>query len=582
MSNAWSEDGTAQAGPELRSPFDHELWGEDADSWEADSWDAPEIGHEVTPPDDAPPEMAHESPEQTAVRLAARLGQRDENFLTNTIFFVRHPERNWRPLDRDEPGYEKLASEWRAIRDTIVRPVLRSLSAPTTGDLWVPGAERVANSRSRGGTYVAGPWRFVFHTAEVEPSADGFRRMAQRHRNPPHLWAMPSADLLLQTVPLNRSAFALARPGSTQTNRRQAIQVEVWGRARDMATASPATIEWLAERVLAPVARFVPINLENVRPAGTSACYGRRSHCRMTPEEWNAFDGVCGHKDVPDNSHWDPGGLDMAAIARQARAVLGGGFREVPEIDHEDALYDAEWEHDAEAFVDLPLAVADMESSEGEDGTVEQAELERALSREVGTSGACTFPSGARLTVVTGPTNPGEEHYDPNQAGEPLYDTSELVRSVRLAPNFVVGEFARSGGRRFNRSRISCELVASLQRLRDHVGRPITITSGYRSFRYNVELYEARGKEPTNSQHSSGRAVDLKISGMSGLEIAKLALEVCGTEIGVGVGNSYAHVDVRGRYARWTYFRDAARSNEVKAELDGVRDRLRRPVGAGV
>jgi hypothetical protein len=191
-------------------------------------------------------------------------------------------------------------------------------AAPATAELWVPGAERVANSRS-GGSYLAGPWRFVFHTIEGEPSADAFRRLATGHANPPHLWAMPSTDLLLQTIPLNRSAYALARPSSTETNRLQAVQLELWGFAANMAGASQATLDWLADRVLAPVARTVPINLDNVRPSGGEHCYGTSSPCRMSAKEWARFDGVCGHKDVPTNSHWDPGGLNMAAIAARAK-----------------------------------------------------------------------------------------------------------------------------------------------------------------------------------------------------------------------------------------------------------------------
>jgi hypothetical protein len=83
-------------------------------------------------------------------------------------------------------------------------------------------------------------------------------------------------------------------------------------------------IAWLAERLLAPVARLVPIDLTSVRPAGPGEpCYGVKSSCRMTAEQWQAFTGVCGHKDVPDNSHWDPGQLNLAAIAERARTLIG-------------------------------------------------------------------------------------------------------------------------------------------------------------------------------------------------------------------------------------------------------------------
>ncbi|HZC99990.1 MAG TPA: D-Ala-D-Ala carboxypeptidase family metallohydrolase, partial [Actinomycetes bacterium] len=590
MSLTWSNEPMVE---ELRSPF------APAGLRYAEEQPGLELGHELMPPPAGIGQVAHESPEQSAVRQAIAAGTTDVNELTNRVFFARHPERGGRALSPSEPNFGALSTEWKTIRDTVVRPML---STADTSDLWVPGAERVSNRRS-GGTYVAGPWRFVFHTIEGEPSADAFRRLAAGHANPPHLWAMPSADLLLQTIPLNRSAYALARPDATQTNRLHAVQLEMWGHAANMAGASPAMLDWLADRVLAPVARMVPINLDNVRPPGGEYCYGTTSPCRMSAGEWNRFDGVCGHKDVPRNSHWDPGGLNMAAIAARAKAQLGRSCirRENAVADHDGPGFISEWDTEPERVEHGGIAMTATSPSAGpamawappagpqtgeavwappdhelEDGRVEQGEFDAFFEHEGGTAtAACVFPSGVRLRVVPGPSGPGQEHYDPNNSGEPLYDTSGAARSTQLAPNFIVSEFATSGGRPWDMARISCALVACLQRIRDHVGKPVTITSGYRSYKYNLELYERRGQKPTNSQHSSGRAADINISGMRGIDIAKLAMELCGTEIGVGVANTHAHVDVRGRYNRWTYLDDSAEDRRVKAELDAHRDRLR-------
>lgn len=295
--------------------------------------------------------LAHESPEQSTVRQAIAGGTSDVNKLTNLVFFARHPERNGRGLSLSEPGIAALGAEWTTIRDTIVRPLMATGPSPgTTTGLWVPGAERLANPKSAGGTYLDAPWRFVFHTIEGEPSAQGFRTLAAGHANPPHLWAMPSADLLLQTVPLDRSAYALARPGSIQTNRLRTIQVECWGFAAKMVNATPEVLAWLADRVLAPVARLVPINLNQVSPTGPGEpCYGKNSSCRMRSDEWQAFNGVCGHKNVPDNDHWDPGQLDLGAIAARARASVGATSyiqRERPPSDHDGPGFVAERDDD--------------------------------------------------------------------------------------------------------------------------------------------------------------------------------------------------------------------------------------------
>jgi hypothetical protein len=74
--------------------------------------------------------------EPLSVRLAILWGQRDENKLTNMVFFARHPERDGRKLTRDEPEFALLSQEWLAIRDELVRPALAASTdkpSPTTG-----------------------------------------------------------------------------------------------------------------------------------------------------------------------------------------------------------------------------------------------------------------------------------------------------------------------------------------------------------------------------------------------------------------------------------------------------------------
>lgn len=242
--------------------------------------------------------------------------------------------------------------------------------AASAGGLWVPGAERLAHAKSAGLPYLTdAPWRFVFHTIEGRPSAANFRVLAARHRTPPHLWAMPSEDLLLQVIPLDRAAYALAHPsGTPHTNRLRAVQVECWGFARDMGSAPSDVLEWLATRVLAPVARLVPIDLANVRTTGGSECYGRRSACRMTDAEWQAFTGVCGHQHVPHNSHWDPGRLDLSAVASRAAAVVRGSAP-APGRAPGDAAVEPEDDSEVHGFLDGYDDAADGDGDLGESST---------------------------------------------------------------------------------------------------------------------------------------------------------------------------------------------------------------------
>ena len=68
----------------------------------------------------------------------------------------------------------------------------------------------------------------------------------------------------------------------------------------------------------------------------------------------------------------------------------------------------------------------------------------------------------------------------------------------------------------------------NLQILRNELGRPLTITSGYRSPRHSIEAAKA-----APGTHAMGRAVDIACAGVKALEILREALAVGFTGIGV-------------------------------------------------
>lgn len=210
-------------------------------------------------------------------------------------------------------------------------------------------------------------------------------------------------------------------------------------------------------------------------------------------------------------------------------------------------------------------------------GVIAFGHLARAMS-------AVTFPSGESLDRVSLPTGPKDEHYDPKASGNPLLDTGEAVRSKRLSEHFTVGELARSGKRRFDVARIDPRLVSCLEALRVHVGVPVKITSGYRSWAYNVSLYEARGKKPTRSEHCAGRAADVSIEGLTGLQIAQAVIESYGCEVGLGLAPTFAHVDVRGVFTTWQYASRGYPKAQADADLAELRSfhraRCLAPAGA--
>jgi GH25 family lysozyme M1 (1,4-beta-N-acetylmuramidase) len=75
----------------------------------------------------------------SAVRLAMNAGVTDVNQLTDTLFYVLHPELRGRRID---PSQRDLAREWIAIRDRRVRPVLASRGRPAAGASAPPGSVR--------------------------------------------------------------------------------------------------------------------------------------------------------------------------------------------------------------------------------------------------------------------------------------------------------------------------------------------------------------------------------------------------------------------------------------------------------
>ena len=76
----------------------------------------------------------------------------------------------------------------------------------------------------------------------------------------------------------------------------------------------------------------------------------------------------------------------------------------------------------------------------------------------------------------------------------------------QLSPSFRVREFACKGS---DVVLIDDELVVLLQCIREHFGKPVHITSGYRTAAHNAAV----GGAP-DSQHLRGEAADLHISNM--------------------------------------------------------------------
>lgn len=123
---------------------------------------------------------------------------------------------------------------------------------------------------------------------------------------------------------------------------------------------------------------------------------------------------------------------------------------------------------------------------------------------------------------------------------------------MTLTPNFKLSEFACKDGTPVPASLMPniIRLAGELQKLRDYIGKPIRINSAYRTPEYNKRIGGAK-----NSMHVKGMAADITVKGMTSTElydtIEKLIAEKVVDFKGVGVYNTFVHVDVRATKARW-------------------------------
>ena len=114
----------------------------------------------------------------------------------------------------------------------------------------------------------------------------------------------------------------------------------------------------------------------------------------------------------------------------------------------------------------------------------------------------------------------------------------------QVSANFKVREFACTDGS--DPIFIDSELVVILQKVRNHFGKPVTITSAYRTPTRNKSVGGT-----TYSQHLYGMAADIKISGVTPKKVADYAETLLPGKGGIGVYDTFTHIDVRATKARW-------------------------------
>lgn len=123
---------------------------------------------------------------------------------------------------------------------------------------------------------------------------------------------------------------------------------------------------------------------------------------------------------------------------------------------------------------------------------------------------------------------------------------------MQLTKNFNIEEFRCHDGTPVpNELMNNVKLLAeNLQVLRDFLGEPVHITSGYRTPLYNAKV---GGKKL--SQHPLAKAADITVKSKTPKQLAaiieKLIAQDAMKQGGLGVYPGFVHYDVRGKKARW-------------------------------
>jgi len=119
------------------------------------------------------------------------------------------------------------------------------------------------------------------------------------------------------------------------------------------------------------------------------------------------------------------------------------------------------------------------------------------------------------------------------------------MNNFKLSKNFNMQEFECTHPDH-RHVRVDEELVEKLQQLRDKLGVPLIINSAYRCPERNKQVGGAK-----NSQHLYGKAADISMHNIDlPIEEVRELAEKIGFR-GIGLYNSFIHVDVRHRKARW-------------------------------
>ena len=165
-------------------------------------------------------------------------------------------------------------------------------------------------------------------------------------------------------------------------------------------------------------------------------------------------------------------------------------------------------------------------------------------------------PANMGTSVQTTRARYGQTYYD-RYASDASSNKSEVKGmiefkkgdSAQISKNFQYKEFDCHGRGCCSTTIIDEKLVEYVQRIRDHFGKPVTITSPYR-----CEVHNRRVGGATKSYHMQGKAADIVVQGVSSREVAKYAESIGILGIGLyetSADGYFTHIDTRTTKSFW-------------------------------
>ena len=165
-------------------------------------------------------------------------------------------------------------------------------------------------------------------------------------------------------------------------------------------------------------------------------------------------------------------------------------------------------------------------------------------------------PANISASVQATRARYGQTYYDRYASGASS-NKSEIKEMIefkkgdlaQISKNFQYKEFDCHGKGCCSTTIIDEKLVEYVQRIRDHFGKPITITSPYR-----CEVHNRRVGGATKSYHMQGKAADIVVQGVSSREVAKYAESIGILGIGLyetSADGYFTHIDTRTTKSFW-------------------------------